>query len=134
MAARPPAALCAALVLSAVWLASATTEEPPSPNGDAPPTILEQVGRPAAPPVLLRRLSPPLVARVQLPLLAASCVAAGFIASQAVYYDDDGDPTGLDQIPGGDRQAKLFGLWVGCGLFVLGCGGLWFQSLHTPPH
>ena len=70
MAARPPAALCAALVLSAVWLASATTEEPPSPNGDAPPTILEQVGRPAAPPVLLRRLSPPLVARVQLPLLA----------------------------------------------------------------
>jgi hypothetical protein len=36
----------------------------------------------------------------------------------------------LDQIPGGDRQAKLFGLWVGCGLFGLGLGGLYFQSLH----
>ena len=66
----------------------------------------------------------------QLPMLLASCLVAGLIASQAVYYDDDGDPTGLDQIPGGDRQAKLFGAWVGGGLFVLGLGGLWFQSLH----
>ena len=28
-------------------------------------------------------------------MLAASCVLAGLIASQAVYYDDDGDPTGV---------------------------------------
>ena len=31
----------------------------------------------------------------QLPMLLASCVLAGLIASQAVYYDDDGDPTGV---------------------------------------
>ncbi len=35
-------------------------------------------------------------------MLLASCVLAGLIASQAVYYDDDGDPTGvrLQHTPG----------------------------------
>jgi hypothetical protein len=31
----------------------------------------------------------------ELPMLVASCVLAGVLASQAVYYDDDGDPTGV---------------------------------------
>ena len=31
----------------------------------------------------------------RLPGLCAACVAAGLIASQAVYYDDDGEPTGV---------------------------------------
>jgi hypothetical protein len=71
----------------------------------------------------------------QLPVLVASCVLVGIMASFAVYYDDDGDLTILDQTPGGDRQAKSFGVWIGSGLFVLGCGGLCFQDSwgHYPP-
>ena len=107
---RQPAVLVLVLVLLCTLAAAVATsqEAEPGPGDGAPkPTIQEQ-----------------------LPMLLASCLVAGLIASQAVYYDDDGDPTGLDQIPGGDRQAKLFGAWVGSGLFVLGLGGLWFQSMH----
>eukprot|EP01052_Picozoa_sp_SAG31_P051959 SAG31_NODE_12591_length_931_cov_0.889423_2_plen_92_part_00 len=31
----------------------------------------------------------------RLPGLFAACVLAGLVASQAVYYDDDGEPTGV---------------------------------------
>ena len=69
-----------------------------------PQTFSQQVKLTPYAPAAGSRLTPPWAA--QLPALVASCVFAGLVASQAVYYDDDGDPTGLDQIPGGPRQAK----------------------------
>ena len=44
-------------------------------------------------------------------MLLASCVLAGLIASQAVYYDDDGDPTGVRTTAARpDHSPRLFQL------------------------
>jgi hypothetical protein len=65
-------------------------------------------------------------------MLLASCVAAGLIASQAVYYDDDGDPTGVRH-----RSTRLLAPCLHCaccavGGAVVGIDGLPGSRCLTP--
>lgn len=87
---RALCALCHLMVTMAKEDESDAGSEPPQPTIQSQVRAWAADGAPCT-AILTDKSS----ASGQLPMLLASCVLAGLIASQAVYYDDDGDPTGV---------------------------------------